>query len=417
MSEISTDAYKGVRDFYPQEWATLQAIFSVLRNTLARYGYEEYNASPLERSELYESKGNDEIVREQTYTFEDRGGRRVTLRPEMTPTLARMVAGKRREFALPLRWFSLPNVFRYERPQRGRLREHYQLNVDLLGVKGVPADTEVITIAHALLTAFGAKDQDFVIRVSSRTLLEAACQATGMSAEARQAYMRLLDRSSKMPIEEFKTSLAAIASTDPMHLIETNDERISKEKEELTALITACKARGVSNIVFDGTIVRGFEYYTGVVFEIFDTSSENPRALFGGGRYDGLVALFGGDPIPAVGFGMGDVTLSDFLTVHDLLPKSASAPELFLGTPTEEDLPRAQKVADALRNEGVRVFLNLSKRSLGEQIKEAVKRGIPYFAAVGEEESRTHILRVKQLSSGTERPLSSADIAQYIRTA
>src|SRR3989344_2239244 len=177
MSELSTDPYKGVRDFYPPEWAQMQAVFEVLRSTLKRYGYEEYNASPLERAELYESKGNEEIVNEQTYTFLDRGERRVTLRPEMTPTLARMVAAKRRELVYPLRWFSLPNVFRYERPQKGRLREHYQLNVDLLGVKDAKADGEIIVIAHALLSAFGATNDDFIIRINSRKLLNAACGA------------------------------------------------------------------------------------------------------------------------------------------------------------------------------------------------------------------------------------------------
>ena len=169
MSEpLSTDPYKGVRDFYPADWAKMQVLFTRVRDVLQSWGYEEYNASPLERSELYESKTSEEIVNEQTYTFTDRGERSVTLRPEMTPTLARMVAAKRRELALPLRWFSIPNVFRYERPQKGRLREHYQVNVDLVGLPQGEADVEIVVLASELLKAFGAQEKDFIIRWKSR---------------------------------------------------------------------------------------------------------------------------------------------------------------------------------------------------------------------------------------------------------
>src|SRR3989338_7309216 len=169
MSEpLSTEPYKGVRDFYPTDWARLQTIFTRIRETLALWGYEEYNASPLERAELYGAKTSEEIVSEQTYTFTDRGDRRVTLRPEMTPTLARMVAAKRREMPFPLRWFSIPNIFRYERPQKGRLREHYQLNVDLVGIASSEVDIEIVKIASEIVRAFGAKERDFIIRVNSR---------------------------------------------------------------------------------------------------------------------------------------------------------------------------------------------------------------------------------------------------------
>ena len=207
---VSTDPYKGVRDFFPADWAKMDALFTVMRDTLRAWGYEEYNASPLERAELYEAKTSEEIVGEQTYTFTDRGDRRVTLRPEMTPTLARMVSAKRRELAFPLRWFSIPNVFRYERPQRGRLREHYQLNVDLVGVNGTEADLEVIAVASELLKAFGAKESDFTIRVNSRALLTSACSACELSAEETRDYRRLLDKKAKMPTEDFDKARAAI---------------------------------------------------------------------------------------------------------------------------------------------------------------------------------------------------------------
>src|SRR3989344_585032 len=314
MSEpLSTEPYKGVRDFYPADWARMQDVFARIRETLRSWGYEEYNASPLERAELYEAKTSEEIVNEQTYTFMDRGDRKVTLRPEMTPTLARMVAAKRRELAFPLRWFSIGNRFRYERSQKGRLREFYQVDVDLLGVKDAKADGEIIVIAHALLTALGAKNEDFTIRLNSRTLLDAACRAIDLPDDAKQSYLRLLDKKGKMSAEEYGVALTAIAPSDPLTLIEQGDARIQEEKEKLTSLIDAFAARGMTNVVFDPTVVRGFDYYTGIVFEIFDTSGENSRALFGGGRYDNLVSLFGGDPVPAVGFAVGDVTLADFL--------------------------------------------------------------------------------------------------------
>ncbi len=415
MSEpLSTEAYKGVRDFYPADWATLQAVFLKIRETLRRFGYEEYNASPLERAELYESKGNEEIVNDQTYTFIDRGERKVTLRPEMTPTLARMVAAKRRELTLPLRWFSIPNVFRYERPQRGRLREHYQLNVDLVGVKDVKADGEIVVLAHTLLTSFGATNDDFIIRLNSRTLLDAAAKAAGLNAAETKAYLKLLDRKSKITSAEFTEALKAITATDPLALVTSGDERILEEKNKLDGLLEAFRTRGMSNVVFDPSIVRGFDYYTGVVFEIFDTDPSNPRSIFGGGRYDDLVSMFGGEPIPAIGFGMGDVTLIDFLTTHDLVPHVSSAPQIYLGTPKEGDIGFAQQAAEQLRAEGISVLVNITSRSLGDQIKEADKRGIGFFAAVGEDEQQSRTMRVKRLATGEERQLSLNDIAAYV---
>jgi histidyl-tRNA synthetase len=399
MSEsLSTDPYKGVRDFYPTDWARLDAIFSRVREVLGAWGYEEYSASPLERAELYESKTSEEIVGEQTYTFIDRGDRKVTLRPEMTPTLARMVAAKRREIPFPLRWFSIPAVFRYERPQRGRLRQHYQVNVDLIGVASAEADIEMITLASEILRAFGARESDFSIRVNSRALLTAACERAGLSSDAARAYLRLLDKKDKMESSVFEAARNAITPVDPLAQVDSS---------EMTSFVDTLVSRGVTNAVFDPTLTRGFDYYTGVVFEVFDTDSANPRSLFGGGRFDKLVALFGGDPVPAVGFGMGDVTLADFLETHGLTPAArAHTPVLYLGTPTEEDVPSAQTCAATLRKAGVRVFVNLTSKSLGDQVKDALKRGIPYFAAYGKDEAANGSLRLKTLATSEESVVS-----------
>ena len=404
---LSTDPYKGVRDFYPADWRKLDAMFVRIRQTLVRWGYEEYNASPLERAELYEAKTSEEIVNEQTYTFTDRGDRRVTLRPEMTPTLARMLAGKRRELAFPLRWFSIGNRFRYERPQKGRLREFYQADIDLVGLPEGEADIEIVRLASEILKSFGATEKDFIIRVNSRALLNSACKAAGLTDEATRTYIRLLDKKSKMRPEEFTVASEAISKEDPLSLV---------DRKDIEAFVAALKERGVGNVVFDASITRGFDYYTGMVFEVYDTNPANPRSLFGGGRYDRLVALWGGDPIPAVGFALGDVTLADFLKTHSLIPDvGAQTPQLYLGTPTPSDIPTAQSFANTLRKEGGRIFVNLTNRTLGDQIKDAVKRGIPLFVAYGADEVANRNLRMKILATGEEVNLSVSELSARIR--
>ncbi len=412
---LSTEPYKGVRDFYPADWARLSAVFEHTRRFLAARGYEEYQASPLEPSELYESKGNEEIINEQTFTFTDRGDRRVTLRPEMTPTLARMVAGKRREVPFPLRWFSIGNRFRYERPQKGRLREFFQTDVDFIGLPEGEADLEAVQLASDILKSFGANDADFAIRVNSRKLLRLASAACGLAeGDAARAYWQLVDRKGKMSREEFEQARKEFPA-DPLSVIESgSDAGVAEEKARVIAFVEELKARGVKNASFDPDIVRGFDYYTGIVFEVNDTHPANPRALFGGGRYDGLVAMFGGDPIPAVGFAFGDVTLMDFLETHGLLPQASSAPQLYVGTPTPADAKAAQAFADALRHAGVRTFVNLTAKGLGDQVKDAARRKIPYFAAYGAEEAKSKKVRVKDLATGVEKKLSIKDAAKLI---
>ncbi len=399
---LSTESYKGVRDFYPHEWAQLQAAFDIIRKKLTSYGYEEYNASPLEPSELYESKTSEEIVNEQTFTFTDRGDRRVTLRPEMTPTLARMVAAKRRELQFPVRWFNIGNRFRYERPQKGRLREFFQIDVDLLGIADSKADGEIIVIASEMLKAFGAFEGDFTIRINSRALLNAATSALGYTEEESKTYLRLLDRKDKISAEEFETDRTPFRKDgkDALELILAGGNvAVADEKAKLDDLIAALEARGMNNVVFDAGIVRGFLYYTGTVFEVYDTNPENPRAMFGGGRYDNLVSLFGGESIPAIGFAMGDVVLLDFLTTHGYAPKASGAPTVFLGTPSDADIASAQEFATTLREGGVSVIVNTSDKSLGDQIREADRRDIPYFIAYGQNELENGIVKLKSVAT------------------
>jgi histidyl-tRNA synthetase len=414
---LETDSYKGVRDFYPEELAVRRAVFNTIRKTLLLRGFEEYDASPLERSELYERKTSEEIVNDQTYTFVDRGDRRVTLRPEMTPTLARMVAAKRHELAFPVRWFNIGNRFRYERPQKGRLREFYQVDVDIIGIPGEKAEGEAVVTAYDLLCALGAKDEDFTIRISSRVLVNAATKAAGLTEEEAGRYIALLDRKAKMPSAQFMEERKEFrkGSQDPLELIEEGGaEAVDTERARLTALLEAFKARGMNNVVFDPTVVRGFLYYTGLVFEIFDTSPENPRALFGGGRYDELVSMFGGSPIPAIGFAFGDVTLMDFLSTHGILPAARTGAEVFIGTPEDSDIPLAQEFAQSLRDTGISTIVHVSGKGLGDQVKEAVRRGIPYFVAYGKEEESTSMVRIKDLARSQEESVEINQVVKHL---
>ncbi|MDD4988838.1 MAG: ATP phosphoribosyltransferase regulatory subunit [Candidatus Pacebacteria bacterium] len=301
--KLSTEPYKGVRDFYPEDMAVQNYIFSIWKKVAQEFKYQEYSASILEPAELYKAKGemSEEIVNEQMYTFTDKGDREVALRPEMTPTLARMVAAKRRSWKFPLRWFSIPNCFRYEKPQRGRKREHWQLNCDLMGIAEIEAEVEIISLAHKIMKEFGAKDEDFEIQINSRKLLE--------SAYGKEMF-GLLDKKEKMEKAEFESEWQKLSDKP---YVETKLE----DSPELIKIIKALADMGIK-AKFTPSITRGFDYYTGMVFEVFDTNPENRRALFGGGRYDNLLEMFGVEPVPTVGFGMGDVTMRDFLETHRL---------------------------------------------------------------------------------------------------
>lgn len=415
--KLDTDPYKGVRDFYPEDKAQLAYFFSTITNVLTKYGYSQYDASPLERAELYEAKTGEEIVNEQTYTFTDRGDRKVTLRPEMTPTLARMAARKRRDMPFPLRWFSIGNRFRYERTQKGRLREFYQADVDLVGAPEGEADLEIIRVGRDILRAFGAGEETYSIRVNSRTLLTAACNASDIPEENHQAYMKLLDKKNKISGEDFESKTKELMDGEitPLSAIETaEDKTIAEEKEKLQTFIATLKERGITNVVYDPTLVRGFDYYTGIIFEFFDTDPSNTRSLFGGGRYDNLLSLFSNDPTPAVGFAVGDVTLKDFLETHDLLPEIKINPNVYIATPSVENIPAAQEFANNLREEGLSVFVNLTDKKLEKQIKDAEKRDIEMVVVYGEDETKGSMVTLKNIRTGQELETKKDNVVDLI---
>ncbi len=407
MAKLSTDPYKGVRDFYPEDQHIQNHIFSVWRNVVASYGYEEYNASLLEPAELYSAKTNEEHVNEQTYTFTDRGDRQVTLRPEMTPTVARMIAARKRELAYPVRWYSIPNVFRYERPQRGRLREHWQLNVDIFGSDALAADVEVVNIAYDIMRAFGAQESDFKIRVNNRAVLQKGLEELLKDVSTMPAAMRLIDKKDKISLEEFSASWEEL-SDKPFTLA---------AGREIDELIERLEHKGVTNAYFDPTLVRGFDYYTGTVFEIFDTDPANNRSIFGGGRYDNLLELFSDEKVPAMGFGLGDVTMRDFLETHGLLPEYTSTTDVMICTVDEYGTETADKLANELRTAGVRVATYLGNKKVGDQISVASKKKIPFVICVGKEEISSGTYTLKKLANGGESKGTPEDLATVIISA
>ncbi len=422
--KLSTESYKGVRDFYPEDQFIQNYIFSVWKKTVESFGFQEYNASILEPAELYKQKSGEEIVSEQTYTFLDRADREVTLRPEMTPTLARMIAGKVNELSLPLRWYSIPNLFRYEKPQRGRLREHWQLNVDLFGVDSVRADIEVISLAYKIMKNFGAKDDDFVIKINDRNIINALYLKYDLDEEKSYRVSKIIDKKNKIPENAFADALKELVGEKAgefIALLHHNDELLSsfeqkdKISRDLLDLIEGLESSGIKNVSFEPTLMRGFDYYTGIVFEIYDTSPENSRSIFGGGRYNDLLDIFGDKKVSAVGFGVGDVTTKDFLESRSLLPKYRSTTAVYICSLSKEYISKTTEVANLLREKGVNVSVDLSGKKVGDQIKIANKQSIPYVMCIGEDEVKTEMYPLKNLESGEEKKLKVEEIAERIR--
>jgi histidyl-tRNA synthetase len=410
--KLSTESYKGVRDFYPEDQFIQRYIFEHMERVCELFGYEEYNASILESAELYRSKTSEEIVGEQTYTFTDRGEREVTLRPEMTPTVARMFAARSREIPMPARWYSVQNFFRYERPQHGRVREFWQVNADLIGASGVAADAEVIAMSYALMKSFGAEERDFEIRISDRRILDTIYNEVGIDTEQRAEITRLLDRRAKL--DNFKEDLSKIVGDDVRtHTLIDHIDRTTSTAY-LEQLRVELGHMGVNNMIVDTKITRGFDYYTGMVFEVFDTAEGNRRSMMGGGRYDNLLSLFGGDPIPAVGFAMGDVTARDFLESHKLLPAYVPSTELMLAVIDESAMSHALRLAQDLRREDIAVAINFSGKRVGDQIRQADKMKIPFVIAIGTQERDSGRYTIKNLATGAETQLAADRIAEHL---
>ncbi len=410
-------ALPGFREFYPDDTVLRNHIFATWRSIATRYGFEEYDGPPLEPLELYTQKSGPEIVG-QLYAFKDKGEREVALRPEMTPTLARMVGARAQALKKPIRWFAIPQLFRYERQQRGRLREHFQLNMDIIGEAGSLADAELIAAAIDVMRAFGLGAQDVRARVSDRRVLQALLAGVGVTTEQLGAAYAAIDRSERVPQEALAEGLqtagcsqqaiegifrvARVKGLDPVtrELAKIGQADVGGP---LVQVHDALQSMGLGDFVdIDLTIVRGLAYYTGVVFELFDTS-KSLRAICGGGRYDGLLKALGGVDLPALGFGMGDVVLGELLKEHGIAPKQRSRLDCFLVPVGVDDLPVVLKLAHELRDEGLAVEYSLKPQAVRKQLELAAARSARHAVIVGPDERREGTAVIRDLTGGVER--------------
>jgi histidyl-tRNA synthetase len=426
---LSTQGYKGTRDFYPPDKRLQKFIFGKLREVVESFGYQEYDAPLLESLEIYAAKSGQEIVSEQLYSFEDKKGRQLAIRPEMTPSVSRMVAARRQELPYPLRWYSIPNLWRYERPQAGRLREHWQLNVDIFGVEGLAADFEIILIADTILKSFNSTDDMYSIKINSRRLMAKLLEAEGIKGQQQPIAMRYLDNYKKLAGEKERNDFLkkATASAEQAGKIYGAIEAVagksgslqaavqnSQDSRALRELLSMLKDSGV-NAVIDPFVSRGLDYYTDIVFEVFDNHKENNRSMFGGGRYDGLVGLFGVEPLPTVGFGMGDVTLQRFLDLHGLLPNlkpETDAVVILIG----DVFKAASEMVAELRGLGARLAVDSSGRKLDVQLRSAVKSGVPFVIFLGSEEVAGSNFKLRNLKNGEEMVLAARQAADTLNS-
>jgi len=418
---MPSQSLPGFRDFYPDETALRNHIFAVWRDVATRYAFEEWDGPPLEPLELYVAKSGPEIV-EQLYSFEDKGGRRVSLRPEMTPTLARMVSARARALKKPIRWFTIGQMFRYERQQRGRLREHYQLNMDLIGEAGPLADAELIGAAVDLLRAFGFGEGDVRVHISDRRLAHALLVAQGLNDEQIAIAYAAMDKIGRESREQLLEGLVERGNLEPAaaeRALSIGDVRGLEGAREvadalgdreaiepLSECVEALDAMGLSPFIqVDLSIVRGLAYYTGTVFEVFDTKRAL-RAVCGGGRYDGLLAALGGVDLPAAGFAMGDVVLGEMIKQRDASPIGTTALDAFVIAVTGEDLTTALRIAHQLRDGGKSVEFALKQQSVGKQLKLAASRSARRAVIVGPDERAANVALVRDLSTGEEERVS-----------
>ena len=425
---LSTKPYKGTRDFYPADMKLRNWFFGKIRNALELAAFEEYNGPMLESLEMYIAKSGEEIANEQTYNFTDRGGRRLAVRPEMTPTVARLVAGKICELNFPLKWFSIPNLYRYENPQRGRLREHWQVNVDIFGCDSYEADLEVISTAISLLKVFDADSSMFKVHINNRRFFNDVIAAiAGTDAEGSRRVSKVIDRKNKVPREAYEKDLIAlgldadkIAKIDALYNMDVKEAAAlcpeSKGACELIDLFEALRALGLEEYcVFDFGIIRGLDYYTGTVFEVLDTAPENNRAMFGGGRYDNLVGLFvKNSNVSGVGFGFGDVTLENFLVTHNLIPDIYAEETKVLVTKFD-DVPYAEytKIVAKLRENGIQSSLYIGSKKFGKQIDYAVKGNYSHVVILGASEFEANVVKVKDLRSREEITVEADKLADF----
>ena len=413
-------AVKGTREFYPEQMALRNFIYDKVRSASQVFGYQEWDAPFIETIDLYAAKSGEELVKKQSFTFEDRGGDFVTLRPELTPSLARMIAAKQNELTYPVRWWSFGPFWRYEQPQRGRTREFFQWNIDMLGVNSPEADAELIAVGATFLRSVGLSPERALIYVNNRRLMDSEFDALGISEEKRLDVSNLVDRRTKM--EPAKWDAYAIdlglsqTQLDGLKSILGNFD-LWKKSDELTRLFAALEVLGVKEYVkFDPNIMRGLLYYTGTVFEAFDVTGSLKRAIFGGGRYDNLLADVGGQPLSGVGFAMGDVVIGIILQEAGLVPEFIPRPAQVLVTVFDEKLwMQSFALAAELRAAGLNVMVSPEPTKLPKQFKFADKMKMKAVLVLGPDEVEKGLVVVKNLLNGEQAQIKREAVLESVR--
>ena len=410
---------KGTRDFYPEEMAKRQWLIEKIRQTSELFGYEAYDGPCLEMIDLYAAKSGEELVKEQAFVFPDRSGELIALRPELTPTLARMVASRQNELTFPLRWWSFGPFWRYERPQKGRSREFFQWNIDLIGAEGVAADAELIAVAARFFKNVGLRADQVLILVNNRQLMEAELSQIGVGDQLRPAILRMIDRLDKQPAEVWDENVLKLGLTPEQlsalkALLANND--LWQRSEELQALFMQLEALGVRDFVaYDPKIIRGLDYYTGTVFEAHDTSGDF-RAILGGGHYANLVADVGGKPLPGVGFAMGDVVIMLLLEALGLIPEQKAASKGVLMTVFDAaHQETAVRTAARLREAGLQVILYPEADKLAKQLKYADRMGVRCALVIGPDEAEAGQVMVKDLVGRQQESVPQTELVEYLR--
>ena len=418
-SKSTISSVKGTREFYPEEMAQRNYIYSNVRKASQMFGYQEWDAPFLETIDLYAAKSGEELVKEQAFVFPDRNGDMITLRPELTPSLARMIAQKQGELAFPVRWWSFGPFWRYERPQRGRSREFFQWNVDMLGVNSPEADAELIAVAATFLSLSGLSPQMATIFVNNRRLMDAQFNELGIAVEKRMDVSNAVDRRTKMEADKWDEYVLAIGidqnQLDGLKKI-LADYDLWQKSEELVRLFKALEALGVKDYVkFDPNIMRGLLYYTGTVFEAFDVSGSVRRAILGGGRYDNLLRDVGGDPLSGVGFAMGDVVIGIILREKGLIPAFVPTPAPVLLTVFDETLwMESFALAAELRQAGLNVTVFPEPAKLPKQFKYGDRMGMKIVLVIGPDEAAAGKVTIKDLKNGIQELVLRSEVKNSI---
>ncbi len=413
---------KGTRDFYPNEKAVISWLYQSIRDVSESFGYQEYDGPFLESIELYAAKSGEELVKEQSFVFPDKNDNLITLRPELTPSLVRMIAQRQKQLYFPLRWWSFGPFWRYESPQKGRGREFFQWNADLIGIGSPQADAEMAALLASLFQKVGLRSDQVQVFVNNRRLMEAELRGLGISTELQGSVFKLIDRRDKLDDRAWKDYAGELGLNDSQFdglakLLESDD--LWKKSPELIGFFEAADALGVSDFVaYAPRIIRGLDYYTGTVVEAQSISADVRRSVAGGGRYDNLLADVGGESLPGVGFAMGDMVLAVILEELGLLPENRDlSPARVLVTVFDQDsLLDAYRLGAELRQAGLDVYSYPVADKLGKQFKHADRVGARFALVLGPDEIRDQQVAIKDLSTREQTTVDRKDLVQALRS-